>query len=86
MSDIEDIREELDGITERIIELLWERDRLVMRVGKMKRELELQILDPDREKEIIERAERSALRKGLDPAYAKEVVGLMIRHGRGLQG
>ena len=85
MKDIGDIREELDRITEKIIELLSERDKLVMRIGEEKRKLGMRVQDPDREKEVIGKAEKTALEKGVDPAYAKEMVELMIRHGRGLQ-
>jgi len=79
------LRGELDKLTEKFIELLSVRDKLVMRIGEEKKKSEVQVQDPDREKDIIERAEKTALEKGVDPAYAKELVELMVRHGRRLQ-
>jgi len=82
---IGEIREKLDKLTEELIELLSKRDKLVMGLDEEKKRLGLPVLDSDREKEVFERAEAAALKEGMDPAFVRELVAIIIRHGRQLQ-
>jgi chorismate mutase len=51
---IEDWRKEIDIIDEQLLELLNERSKCAIELGRIKRELGLSIYSPEREKQVIE--------------------------------
>jgi chorismate mutase len=57
--DISHWRKRIDEIDTRLAELLSERSRCVIEIGKIKRQQHLPAYDPDREKEIFERIARN---------------------------
>jgi chorismate mutase/prephenate dehydratase len=52
---IKELRNEIDSIDDRIIELLEERSLVSKYIGKIKQNFEKEVLDTEREKEIIDR-------------------------------
>ena len=52
---IKELRNEIDSIDDRIIELLEERSLVSKYNGKIKQNFEKEVLDTEREKEIIDR-------------------------------
>lgn len=52
--DIEDWRRKIDDLDRRLVELLNERARAAQEIGKLKRNTDLPIYEPDREKIIFE--------------------------------
>ena len=52
---IEDWRKRIDQIDEKLLELLNERTRCVIEVGKIKKAQNVRIYDPEREREILRR-------------------------------
>jgi chorismate mutase len=59
-ADLEALRREIDEIDRQILELLASRMRLVLSVGDYKRERELAVYDPERERRVLERLAREA--------------------------
>ena len=57
--DIADWRKQIDEIDARLVELLCERSRCVIEIGKIKRRQNLMVYDPDREEEILSRVTRN---------------------------
>ena len=55
MDDIVDWRKRIDGIDEKLLELLNERARCAIEIGKLKVKKGIEIYDPLREKDIISR-------------------------------
>lgn len=53
--DIEHWRKEIDEIDEELLRLLNVRARLALKVGALKRAAALPIVDPDRERLVLER-------------------------------
>ena len=51
-------RARIDEIDCRLVELLNERARCAIEIGKIKRELHLSIYDPERERDVIRNAQR----------------------------
>jgi chorismate mutase len=51
---IEDWRAKIDAIDKQLLELFSERARHAIAVGKIKRERNLQVLDPERERQVIQ--------------------------------
>jgi len=53
--NIDDWRKRIDEIDGQLAELLSERSRCVIEIGKIKRQQQLPVYDPQREKAIFER-------------------------------
>lgn len=51
--DIDDWRDEIDRLDERLVKLLNARSQCAIELGRIKRELGLPIYSPDREREVI---------------------------------
>ena len=58
-STIEDWRRRIDEIDRKLLELLNERSRCAIEIGRLKRSLGLPVYQPEREKEILESAENA---------------------------
>jgi len=54
-NEIDQHREEIDAIDRRLVELLNQRARSAHQIGMRKRELQLPVFDPEREKEIFKK-------------------------------
>lgn len=53
--DVEELRAEIDRIDQRLLQILAERARVVLRVGERKKVVGLAIFDPRREQELLDR-------------------------------
>ena len=53
--ELEECRNEINNIDDEIINLLNKRGNLVVRLGNLKKFLSMEVYQPDREKEIVER-------------------------------
>jgi chorismate mutase len=56
--DIEDWRKLIDEVDRQLVELLNERSRYALEIGKLKQARNLDLYSPDREKEVIENVKR----------------------------
>jgi chorismate mutase len=74
---IEDWRGEINAIDSELLRLLNERARLAVKVGKKKKAAGLNLCDPLREREVIERA-RSANPGPLDERAVVKIFRLII--------
>ena len=50
---IEDWRRNIDDIDEKLVELLNERFRCAVEIGRIKHDLKMAVQDPEREREVI---------------------------------
>jgi chorismate mutase len=57
--DLADWRTKIDEIDLRLVEILSERARAVVEIGRLKRETALPIYEPDRERIVLENAQRA---------------------------
>ncbi|MEW5974463.1 MAG: chorismate mutase [Acidobacteriota bacterium] len=53
--DLADWRKRIDEIDKQLAELLCERSRCVIEIGKIKRQQNLPLYDPEREQKILDR-------------------------------
>ena len=51
-------RKEIDLIDQKLLTLLNQRLRIVLEIGKIKKEMGKKIYDPEREKEVLEKLKR----------------------------
>ena len=50
---IEDLRQRIDQLDEKLVELLTERANCALQIGKLKHDLGLEVYQPDREAEVL---------------------------------
>jgi chorismate mutase len=73
---VEDLRERIDGVDDRILDLVEERVELAKRIGKVKREEGLPIQDTQREGEIVGRLTgKTNLRKDFVRRLYEHIIG-----------
>ncbi|UCD01909.1 MAG: chorismate mutase, partial [Promethearchaeota archaeon] len=58
--ELEEYRKEINQIDDKLIDLLNERGKIVQKIGNLKEELSMEIDQPKREKEIIERIKKKS--------------------------
>lgn len=56
---IDSWRRKIDKIDRKLVELLNERSRCALEIGRLKRTLSMPLYQPDREREILESVERA---------------------------
>jgi len=78
MADLSQLRAELDQVDEDLIAKAAARQRIVGEIGKLKRAQGRQLRDYAREREVLDRAERNALKHGLQPALAQQLLQQLI--------
>jgi chorismate mutase-like protein len=54
-----DWRRQIDEIDRKLVELLNERSKCALEIGKLKQQANLPLYQPDREKEVLENAEQN---------------------------
>lgn len=82
---LDGLRDQIMALDEELIGLLGRRLELVREIGKVKRTLGLQVLDPEREASVVRRAAASARDRGVDPELVRDVYWRIIDHARGIQ-
>ncbi len=83
--DLRQTRELIDAVDRELIELLTRRAALSLRARRAKAELGLGVLDPERERSVLEERARLAERLGLDGEAVKDVFEAIMRLSRSVQ-
>ncbi|MDX1460198.1 MAG: bifunctional chorismate mutase/prephenate dehydrogenase [Xanthomonadales bacterium] len=79
------LRERLDAIDDRIIDLIAERQAVVTAIGEHKRATGAPLRHYEREREVIERGMARAEDKGVSGRVAREILETLIHHSLGKQ-
>ena len=83
-SELDSLRQAIDQVDRRILDLLEERVRLVLAVGDYKRKNSLPVYDPERERSLLERLSRAAL-PPLDGDTVRRVFERLIDESRRIE-
>jgi len=83
--EIINLRRKLDKINENLIDLLSERKEIVLRLVKIKRKNKLLIEDKKREKRMLNKAEKMAKEKGINPILVKKIIKFLIEDAKKIQ-
>ena len=81
---IHELRESIDQIDRQIVRLLAERLELVKRVGEIKRGHSLDVHDPVRERDLLEKVAKAAP-EPLTPEMAERIFQCIIQESRNLE-
>jgi chorismate mutase len=76
MRTLEELRDDIDRVDEVIVRLLNERARVAVEIGRLKKELNVAIYQPDREKQVLEHVRHVA---GEGPLGADAIARLFER-------
>lgn len=84
-AELERIRGRISEIDDRLIRIIGERRDLVLEVGRLKAILNLPILDPGREAQVVRQAAARARELGVDEEVTRDVIWRIIASARTTQ-
>jgi len=83
---LDDLREQIDGIDERMVRLIAERIRVAGEIGKKKKEQGKQVGDVERERKVLENIRRIAHEEDINWKDVEGIYRKLITVSRGVQG
>jgi chorismate mutase len=83
---MEKIRQRIDNIDKKIVELLCQRDKCAIQLAKIKSEKKIRIFQPLREREVLAKVREHANRYQMDEEYVAKLYNLIIDNSKRLQG
>lgn len=75
-------RSQIDRLDRKILELLAQRAEISSEIMEWKRGMERELLDEDREKEILEKIKDQAKELGLNSDYVGQVYSLILKYSK----
>lgn len=84
-AELEKIRARISEIDDRLIRIIGERRDLVMEVGRLKAVLNLPIMDPGREAQVVRMAAARARELGVDEEMTRDVIWRIMASARSTQ-
>jgi chorismate mutase-like protein len=85
MSDLEDLRKNIDRVDEVLVRLLNERARCACEIGRLKKEMGVEIYQPDREKQVLDHVRGVAAEGPLGPDAIARLFERIIDEARRLE-
>jgi len=85
MRTLEELRDDIDRLDEVIVRLLNERARVAVEVGRLKKELNVAIYQPDREKQVLKHVRGVASEGPLGPDAIARLFERIIDEARRLE-
>ena len=82
---IEELRNEIDQINQRLLSLIADRQEISVAIGALKTARGLPLYSEEREAELLETFRRDATRMDLDPDYVEELMAVVLEHSRAAQ-
>lgn len=83
-SEFAALREEIDSLDHQILELVAARIRVVLKVGDYKRARGMNVYDPERERELLDRLSKAAPAP-LDADTARRIFERLVDESRRLE-
>ncbi len=82
---LDDLRKDIDRVDEVLVRLLNERARCVCEIGRLKKELNIEIYQPDREKQVLRHVRTVASEGPLGPDAIARLFERIIDEARRLE-
>ena len=80
---IDELRQRIDQLDERLVELLSERAHCALEIGKLKQTLGLEVYQPDREKQVLHHVQIARQADGQPARGGRHRAGVRTDHRRG---
>src|SRR5882672_10752263 len=85
MSNLDDLRKNIDRVDEVLVRLLNERARCACEIGRLKKDLGVEIYKPDREKQVLDHVRGVAAEGPLGPDAIARLFERIIDEARRLE-
>lgn len=85
MANIKDLRNKIDKLDHAIIKKIAQRNALVIKIGKIKNQINSKVLDTKREEQLIARYKKLSLTYGVKADFIKRLFKMIIANSRQLQ-
>jgi chorismate mutase-like protein len=85
MRSIDDLRDDIDRVDEVLVRLLNERARVACEIGRIKKELGVDVYQPDREKQVLAHVRGVAAEGPLGPEAIARLFERIIDEARRLE-
>ena len=85
MPTLDELRRDIDRVDEVLVRLLNERARCACEVGKLKKELGIEVYQPEREKQVIQHVRSIASEGPLGPDAIARLFERIIDEARSLE-
>jgi chorismate mutase-like protein len=82
---LDDLRKDIDRVDEVLVRLLNERARCVCEIGRLKKELNIEIYQPEREKQVLQHIRTVASEGPLGPDAIARLFERIIDEARRLE-
>lgn len=80
MRNLDDCRNDIDDINEKLLELFKQRLDVAKEIAKIKKQKNLSVLDQTRENLIAKKIHEKALKLGLDPTIMEKIIHQFISY------
>ncbi len=85
MPTLEDLRKDIDRVDEVLVRLLNERARCACEIGRIKKEQNVEIYQPEREKQVLEHVKSVAAEGPLEPEAIARLFERIMDEARRLE-
>ncbi|MBA2649317.1 MAG: chorismate mutase [Legionella sp.] len=85
MTDIDELRSQIEALDSLFIEILAKRQQLSKKIGQLKSHLGKEIIDPLREEKLFSYYENLSKKYQLQPALVKKIFKLIIADSTNIQ-
>lgn len=83
--DLDVLREGIDTLDEKIIELLAERFTIAAKIGNIKKNLDIDVVDSIREKALLEKLTQKAKSSGLREEFINNLWEIVLKESHLMQ-
>ena len=82
---LDDLRKEIDIVDACIVELLGKRMEVVKEIGKIKKELQQEVLDENRWQSLLQNIKKQAEHIRLNTSFVEKIYNLIHEHAKELE-
>ncbi len=83
--ELERLRERISQVDDQLIRIIGERRNLALKIGRIKESLNLPVMDPGREAQVVRKAAARARDLGVDEEMTRDVIWRIIASARATQ-
>jgi len=76
--DLRKLRADIGAVDSELVRLMGRRFKLARKIGRLKKQLNLEVVDPATERLVVDSFVASAAKAGIDQSYARRLVNLVI--------
>ena len=84
-TEISNLRKKIDKVNQEILKLINQRQNLAVKVGEIKKQNNLQVVDIKREDQVYDNIKKQAKQLNLDENFVVELFRLIIKNSKDIQ-